>query len=127
LTTFDKTLPPDHPYVAASEHILGEVLLDTKQFANAESVLMGAMNRLKRTNAGKWRVARTESALGEAIYRQGRAAEAEHYLTESYRILATEENGDSQARIKAQERVTRYYTDRGQRKKLEELMFATSS
>jgi len=126
LATFEKTLPPDHQYVAASEHILGEVLLETKQYARAESVLIGAMNRWQRTNAGAWRVARTESALGEAIYRQGRAAEAEHYLTESYQVLATAENGDRDARIKAQERVTRFYTDRGQREKLEELMLATS-
>ena len=126
IATFDKTLPSDHQYVAASEHILGEVLLETKQYARAESVLMGAMNRWKRTNAGKWRVARTESALGEAIYHQGRAAEAEHYLAESYQILATEESGDREARIKAQERITRFYVDRGERQKLEKLMLATT-
>jgi Serine/threonine protein kinase len=126
LATFDKTLPSDHQYVAASEHILGEVLLETKQYARAESVLMGAMNRWKRTNAGKWRVARTESALGEAIYHQGRASEAEHYLAESYQILATEESGDREARSKAQERITRFYVDRGERQKLEKLMLATT-
>jgi serine/threonine protein kinase/TolA-binding protein len=127
IATFDRTLPIDHPYVAASEHILGEVLLETKQFARAESVLISAMNRLKRTNAGKWRVARTESALGEAIYRQGRAAEAERYLAEGYQILASEEHADRDARIKAQDRITRFYTDRGERQKLEALMLATSN
>jgi len=126
LATFDKTLPSDHQYVAASEHILGEVLLETKQYARAESVLMGAMNRWKRTNAGNWRVARTESALGEAIYHQGRASEAEHYLAESYQILASEESGDRDARIKAQERITRFYVDRGEREKLQQLMLATT-
>jgi serine/threonine protein kinase len=126
LTTFEKTLPPDHQYVAASEHILGEVLLETKQFDRAESVLIGALNRWKRTNAGAWRVARTESALGEAIYRQGRAAEAERYLVESYQVLASEENSDREARIKAQDRITHFYRDRGEREKLEELMLATA-
>jgi serine/threonine protein kinase len=126
LVTFDKTLPADHQYVAASEHILGEVLLETKQYARAESVLIGALNRWKRTNAGNWRVARTESALGDAIYHQGRAAEAEHYLTESYQILASEENGDRDARVKAQQRITRFYVDRGERDKLARLMLATT-
>jgi serine/threonine protein kinase/TolA-binding protein len=126
LKTFDKTLPTDHQYVAASEHILGEVLLDTKQWAAAESVLIGALNRWKRTNAGQWRVARTESALGEAIYRQGRAAEAERYLTEGYQILASGQNSDHEARAKAQARITRFYMDRGEREKLQELMLATT-
>ncbi len=127
LTTFDKTLPPDHQYIAASEHILGEVLLDTRQFSRAEGILTAAMHRWERTHAVKWRVARTKSALGEAIYRQGRASEAERYLADSYRVLATEEHADREARIKAQERITRFYTDRGQREKLEELMLATNS
>jgi tetratricopeptide (TPR) repeat protein len=127
LVIFDKTLPPDHPYVAASEHVLGEVLLAKGDPAAAEAVLTAAMNRWSRTKASPWRIARSESALGEAVYRQqGRAAEAERYLTESYKVLAADEKADREARVKAQERITRFYTDRGERRKLEELMLATS-
>jgi len=84
------------------------------------------MNRWRRTNAASWRVARSESALGEAIYRQGRAAEAERYLAESYTLLAADEKADRETRIKARERITRFYTDRGERRKLEALILATS-
>jgi hypothetical protein len=111
--------------VAASEHVLGEVLLAKGEPAAAESVLTGAVNRWKRTKAPAWRVARSESALGEAVYRQGRAAEAERYLTESYKVLVADDTADREARVKAQERITRFYTDRGERRKLEELMLAT--
>ncbi|HKS55769.1 MAG TPA: tetratricopeptide repeat protein [Steroidobacteraceae bacterium] len=122
LAIFDKTLPPDHQYVAASEHVLGEVLLAKGELAAAESTLTGAVNRWKRTKAPAWRIARSESALGEAIYRQGRAAEAERYLVGSYRVLAAETKADREARVKAQDRITRFYTDRGERSKLEALL-----
>ena len=89
-------------------------------------MLTAAMHRWKRTNAASWRIARSESALGEAVYRQGRAAEAERYLVESYKVLVNDEKADRESRIKAQERITRFYTDRGERSKLEDLMLATS-
>jgi eukaryotic-like serine/threonine-protein kinase len=127
LATFEKTLPPDHQYVAASEHVLGEILLETSQFRDAEAVLTAAMNRWKRSaTAPKWRVARSQSALGEVLNRLGRSAEAERHLSQSYLVLAADENADRDARVKAQQRVTRFYTDRGQRQKLEELMLATN-
>jgi eukaryotic-like serine/threonine-protein kinase len=126
LEIYDKTLPSDHQYVAAAEHGLGEVLLAQGRLRDAEASLIAATNRWRRTNAGAWRIARSQSALGEAIYRQGRAAEAERYLVDSYRVLAADESADRDARVKAQERITRFYTDRGERAKLEELMLATS-
>jgi hypothetical protein len=75
-------------------------------------------------DAPEWRSARSASGLGEALYRQGRAAEAERYLTEGYRALAATDTADREARIRAHERVVRFYTDRGQRDKLEALMVA---
>jgi eukaryotic-like serine/threonine-protein kinase len=126
LETYSKTLPPDHQYVASSEYLLGEVYLKTNRLSEAEAMLTASMNRWKRTNAPEWRSARSASALGEAVYRQGRAREAERYLTESFKVLAADESADRDARVKAQERVTRFYTDRGQREKLDELMLAKS-
>ncbi len=126
LAIFDKTLPPDHQYIAAAEHLLGEVFLATGKYHDAEASLAAAMNRWRRTNAGGWRVARSASALGEAIYHQGRAAEAERYLVDSYRTLAADDNADRETRIKAQDRVTRFYKDRGERRKLEELILVTT-
>jgi tetratricopeptide (TPR) repeat protein/predicted Ser/Thr protein kinase len=126
LVIFEKTLPPDHQYIAAAEHVLGEVLLEKRQLSDSEAVLSAAMNRWRRTNAASWRIARSESALGEAVYRQGRAAQAERHLVASYKVLVNDEKADRETRIKAQERITRFYTDRGERRKLEELMLATS-
>ena len=126
LVTFDKTLPPDHQYVASAEHVLGEVLLDEDKLDEAETTLTAAMNRWNRTPAPAWRAARSESALGETLRRLGKTAEAERHLTESYLVLAGDEHADRDAKLKAQQRITRFYTDRGQREKLKELMLATS-
>ena len=127
MTIYARTVPPDHQYVAASEHVLGEVLLATGRLRDAEAMLTAAVNRWKRTDASPWRVARSESALGEALYRQGRAAEAERYLVASYQALTTDEKADADARSKARERVARFYTDRGERRKLATLVSATAA
>jgi tetratricopeptide (TPR) repeat protein len=126
LDTYAKTLPPDHQYVASSEHLLGELTLATGRLSEAEPLLTAAMNRWRRTNAAAWRSARSASALGEVLYLSGRANEAERYLTQSYRVLAADEGADRDARIKARERVKRFYTDRGQKEKLEELMLGAN-
>ena len=123
LDVFEKTLPPDHMYVASSEYVLGEALLKTDRYADAEAVLTASMNRLKRTNAPAWRIARSASALGEAVYRQGRINEAEKYLVDSYR--ATRSGADAMTQQEALNRLARFYTDRGQRHKFDELMRAT--
>ncbi|AMN45873.1 serine/threonine protein kinase [Steroidobacter denitrificans] len=126
LDTFSKLLPPDHQYVASAEHLLGEVLLMTHRLTDAEAMFTASMNRWKRTEAPAWRSARAANGLGEVLYRQGRIIEAERYLTESYSVLAIDENADRDARTVARERMTRFYTDRGQREKLQELILATS-
>jgi eukaryotic-like serine/threonine-protein kinase len=126
LDSYAKTLPPDHQYVAASEYVLGEVYLQTNRLTEAEAVLTASMNRWKRTDAPAWRSARSGSALGEALYRQGRSREAERYLRDSFQVLAADATADRDARVKAQERVSRYYLDRGQRDKLEQLMLTAT-
>jgi tetratricopeptide (TPR) repeat protein len=126
LDTLAKTRPPDHQYVCVSEHLLGEVLLETNRLTDAEAMLTAAMNRWKRTDAAAWRAARSASALGEALYRQGRMREAETYLTRSYQELAADDSADRDVRIKARQRVERFYINSGQRDKLNELMLATS-
>jgi eukaryotic-like serine/threonine-protein kinase len=125
LTTFEKTLPPDHQYIASAEYVLGDVLLSSGRLIDAEGMLLSSMNRWNKSGAPEWRAARSRSALGEALYRQrGRAAEAERHLVDAYRVLAADERADREARIRAQERVARFYTERGQRQKLDELMLA---
>jgi tetratricopeptide (TPR) repeat protein len=122
LDLFAKHIPPDHQYVASTEHYLGEALLRQQKFADAESVLTSAMNRWKRSGAAAWRSARSGSALGEALHKQGRNEEAEKYLVDSYRELNADPAADPDSRQVARERVTRFYTDLGQRQKLDALM-----
>jgi TolA-binding protein len=126
LDTLARTRPPDHQYVCSAEHLLGEVLLETNRLPDAEAMLSAAMNRWKRTDAPPWRSARSASALGEALFRQGRMREAETYLTRSYSELAADESADREVRIKARQRVEHFYISNGQREKLNELMLATS-
>jgi TolA-binding protein len=122
LDIYSKTLPPDHQYVATSEHLLGETLLATRRLQDAETVLRAAMNRWKRTNAPPWRAARSASALGEALYQQGRTREAERYLVDSYSTLAAERGSDRESLSRARERVTRFFVDTGRRNELDALM-----
>lgn len=126
LDVYAKTLPPDHQYVASSEHMLGELMLNTRRLKDAEALLSASMHRWRRTKASSTRVARSASALGETLYRMGRAEEAEHYLVDGYTVLAADETASSEERIKARERLSRFYTDRGEHQKLQQLMLATT-
>jgi tetratricopeptide (TPR) repeat protein len=108
-------LPPDHQYIASTEFLLGEVLLATHRPREAEAVLIASMSRWKRAGAPPWRAARSASALGEALYRQGRTHEAEQYLSESFRELAADSTADAPAKEKARERFERYVRKPSQR------------
>jgi eukaryotic-like serine/threonine-protein kinase len=126
LDLYARTLPPDHQYVASAEYVLGETLLATNRLVDAEAMLTASMHRWKRTDSPAWRSGRSASALGEALYRQGRIADAERYLTQGFRELTADSGADPDTRSKARERIARFYTDRGQRHKLDELSLATN-
>jgi eukaryotic-like serine/threonine-protein kinase len=120
-----RSLPADHGYVAAAEHWLGEVMLRTRRPKNAEAFFTAAMHRWQRSDSLEWRVARSVSGLGEALYLQGRASEAETLLVDSYRSLMADKNGEASARAAAHERVVRFYTERGEQQKLRGLVEET--
>lgn len=122
LDLFAKSLPPDHQYVASAEHYLGEVLAATGNLADAEAHFTASANRWKRTGAPEWRAARSTSALGEVLHKEGKDREAEIKLVESYRILATADGVDTATREAARARVVRFYVDTRQREKLDALM-----
>src|SRR4030095_3759087 len=86
----------------------GEVLLATGRVSDAETVLIASMNRWKRSGAPTWRVMRSASALGEALFREGRTEEAEKYLSESFRVLSGDTAPDVDTQTKARERFVRY-------------------
>jgi eukaryotic-like serine/threonine-protein kinase len=108
LDSFAEVLPPDHQYVASAEYFLGEVLLATNRLTEAETVLTSSMNRWKRGDAPPWRAMRSANALGEALYRQGRKAEGEKYLSESLRELSADPKADREAKDKAKARAKLY-------------------
>jgi eukaryotic-like serine/threonine-protein kinase len=108
LNIFAKTLSRDHQHIASAEYFLGELLLATNRPREAEAVLTASMNRWKRGDAPPWRAMRSANALGEALYRQGRTAEATKYLSESFRELSTDPKADREAKDKARARAKRY-------------------
>jgi len=108
LDIFAATVPPDHQYIASAEYFLGEVLLATKRPREAEAVLTASMKRWERSGAPRWRVMRSASALGEALFLQGRTQEAENYLAESFRELSGDAKADAEAKERARKRSARY-------------------
>jgi eukaryotic-like serine/threonine-protein kinase len=108
LEVLAETVPADHQYIASAEYFLGEILLSMQRLSEAEAVLAASTNRWKRSSAPPWRAARSASALGEALYRQGRTQEAEKYLSQSFHQLAADNTADTPAREKARERFERY-------------------
>jgi serine/threonine protein kinase/TolA-binding protein len=127
LDLFAKSLPSDHEYVASAEHYLGEALAGAGKFADAEAAFIAASNRWKRTDAPEWRAARSASALGEVLHREGRGREAERYLVGSFRIIAAATGVDKETSDKARERISRFYTDTHQRHKFDALLLETAA
>ncbi len=126
LDIFATTLPADHQYVAAGEYVMGEIMLARHQLVDAEAVLTASMHRWRRSDAPPWRAARSASALGESLHRQGRHAEAEKHLRDGYLELTVGAGADQQTKTRARERIARFYVDTGQREKLNDLQLATS-
>jgi eukaryotic-like serine/threonine-protein kinase len=125
LAVFDKTQPADHPQRAAAEYFLGISLLATHRPKDAERYFRAAMSRSKRIGDPRWRVARAASGLGEALYAQGRAREAESYLVNSYGIVSSSQNADVRTQEVVRDRVVRFYTERGQPDRLQALTNGT--
>jgi eukaryotic-like serine/threonine-protein kinase len=108
LKVFIATKAADHEYIASAEHLLGEVYLATARPAEAEAVLRASMERWHRSGALEWRVARSTSALGEALYRLGRTTEGLKYMTESAAELSGDPKAEKPAAHEARARVARY-------------------
>jgi serine/threonine protein kinase len=127
LEIYNTSLPADHQYVASAEHQLGEIMLDTGRPADAEALLMAAVNRWQRTGAPQARIARSASALGEALSRLNRPKEAEKYLSESYQQLVDSQGAKDDATIAARRRLEKFYGARGEKEKLRALAASTGN
>lgn len=113
LSVYQDALPLDHEYVAAAEHWLGEVLLAQRRYEEGQLVLESAIERWARSNSGGWREARSQSALGEALFRQGQHRAAELLLLGSYQQLTSSEQASPEAVATARERIREFYQARG--------------
>jgi tetratricopeptide (TPR) repeat protein len=87
LEILSSTLPADHQYIASAEYQLGMILFEKRQLSEAARKLEDSMHRWERSNAPRWRAARSESALGEVLLRMGNARDAKVHLARSYGVL----------------------------------------
>ena len=125
IVVFGKNFQADHPHTAAAEYHLGMTQLATHRPQDAEATFRAAMNRAKRAGESEWRVARAASGLGDALYRQGRAGEAEPYLVNSYRTVMTSQSADETTQAVVRDRIVRFYTERRHQGRLQHLMQTT--
>jgi eukaryotic-like serine/threonine-protein kinase len=122
IAVFEKNTPADHPHRAAAEYHLGVTLLASHRPKQAEAYFRAAMGRAQRAGEAEWRVARAASGVGEALYAEGRAREAESYLVSSYRIVSSTRDADVRTQQAVHDRVVRFYTERAQPDRLQALM-----
>src|SRR5690606_41483830 len=66
LDLYAQHVPPDHQYVASSEHYLGEAYLAQRKFAAASEVLGAAAQRWTRAGAPAWRSDRKSTRLNSS-------------------------------------------------------------
>lgn len=119
---FSTFLPPDHPYFSSVEYVLAEILLHTDRFSRAEQLLRACISRTTKSYPIPWRIARAESALGEALYHQDRKVEGERYILDSYPKLHAAPGVDRLARDRARQRVINLYKEQNRQSELAEFL-----
>ena len=109
LAIYAETLPPDHLYIATSEHFLSEVRLAQGKPRDAIQLLELALARLQRANAEPWRIARSENTLGQTYATLGDLPPARKYLENSYRQLAAANTAPDDAVRLSRQRLEQFY------------------
>jgi eukaryotic-like serine/threonine-protein kinase len=115
---YQAQLPHDHLHTAAAEHFLAEVFLATNRPQQARQQLEETLARLHRLNAISWRIARSESALGQALFLLGQPKEAQPLLERSYKELLTSASTDFESLAIARNRLRHFYTATHKEKEL---------
>ena len=114
LSIYAEKLPTDHPYVASSEQLLGEIHLASGDARAAIVPLRHSLDVCTRTyGAESWRTARAQSALGAALAATDNAAEAEPLLVVGYRTLRAQLGNDDERTQLARKRVLKFLTAQG--------------
>jgi tetratricopeptide (TPR) repeat protein len=112
LAIYEKTLPPRHLYVAASRHLLGEVLLRRGKLTEAEAELRAALDiDLDSAGTGGWRSARNEASLGWLLIAENNSADGEPLLVAArLKLLKTVGPLHPEAEL-ATKRLAEYYRE----------------
>ena len=76
--------PKDSPQLALELTVVGQSLLQTKAFAEAESLLREALTIREKTQPDAWPTFNTQSLLGGALLSQKKYTEAEPLLRKGY-------------------------------------------
>jgi len=127
LSIYSEKLPADHPYIASSAQLFGEITLASGDAHGAIAPLRRALDICVRTyGADSWRTARSQSALGEALAAADDAAEAEPLLLVGYRTLRAQLGNDDDLTQLARKRVLKFLSARGRSSEAERLLASDS-
>ncbi|HZF25257.1 MAG TPA: serine/threonine-protein kinase [Steroidobacteraceae bacterium] len=127
LSIYGEKLPAEHPYIASSDHLLGEIHLASGDARGAIAPLRHALDICVRTyGADSWRTARSQSSLGEALSATGDSAEAEPLLIAAYRTLQAQLGSDDELTKLARKRVLKFLTAHGRAAEADRLLVSNS-
>ncbi len=114
LAIYAGAVPPDHPYIASSQHTLGEILLAQGDAAAALEALRVAIDICVRKYGDQhWRTARSRSALGEAMDQLGYVDDAKELLTQSHAVMRDKLGKGDTTTQAARNRLTSFLRKRG--------------
>ncbi len=123
LSIYGEKLPADHPYIASSEHLLGEIRLSSADARGAIAPLRHAVDVCTSIyGPGSWRTARSQSALGEALATLGEATEAESLLLGSYRTLQAQLGDADDLTLLARKRALKFLSAHGHSAEADQLL-----
>jgi serine/threonine protein kinase/Tfp pilus assembly protein PilF len=127
LSIYGEKLPADHPYIASSDQLLGEIHLAAGEAREAIAPLRRALDICVRTyGVTSWRTARSQSALGEALAATDNLGEAEPLLLESYRTLRAQLGNDDDLTQLARKRVLKFLSAHGRAAEADRLLASDS-
>lgn len=110
LETYGRTLPFDHESNALARLNMALLLIKKGEHKLAEPFARDALGiQMKKLPAGSWRIAVSQSVLGESLTGQKQFEAAEKLLTESYKQIEKSLKPDDKRRKEALTRVIKMY------------------
>jgi tetratricopeptide (TPR) repeat protein len=111
LETYRRTIPFDHEMNGRARLHMALLLLKKGEHKSAEPFARDALGiQMKKMPPGSWRIAVSESILGESLAGQKQFDAAEKLLTDSYKQIEKSLKPDDKRRREALTRVIDMYT-----------------